>query len=363
MTLLFIYLGIALIFSFLCSIAEAVILSVNVAHIGILEQKNSKSASILRHMKHEIDKPLAAILTLNTVAHTAGAAGVGAEATRIFGNQYLGLISAILTLLILIFSEIIPKTLGTIYCRQLAPLTAHFLKYIVLILAPFVYLSKFITSKLVVNPAPKGFNRNEFSAMVTLGEQEGQLNKNEVQVLQNLLELRSIKAEEVMTPRTVMFALPADNTVDLFFNKFGEQRFSRIPIYRDSKDNVIGFVLRSDLLTAKARGNEQKTLVEYQRSINAILDKTTLLVAFEQFIQSRTHILSVVDEYGVFKGLITLEDIVETLIGLEIVDEQDATADMQKLARSQGRKRAKTLGVEVDAKPIHEDSPAKEKEK
>jgi CBS domain containing-hemolysin-like protein len=350
MTLLFIYLAIALGFSFVCSVAESVILSVSMAHIGILEKKKSPSAQILRHMKQEIDKPLAAILTLNTVAHTAGAAGVGAEATRVFGNQYLGLVSAILTLLILVFSEIIPKTLGTVYWRQLAAPTAYFLKYLVIVLAPFIYLSRFITSKLFVRSAPRGFNRSEFSAMATLGEEEGQLNKNEVRVLQNLLELKSIKTEDVMTPRTVMFALPASSTVDLFFNKYSEQRFSRIPIYSDSKDNIVGFVLRSDLLTAKARDNEQKILAEYQRPIGATLDKTTLLVTFEQLIQQRKHILSVVDEYGVFKGLITLEDILETLIGLEIVDEQDTTADMQKLARNIGRKRAKQLGVEIDGK-------------
>ena len=350
MTALFVYLAVALGFSFLCSIVEAVLLSVSTAYIRLLEAEGRRSGRLLKAMKQDIDAPLAAILTLNTIAHTAGAAGVGAQAANIFGDHLLGVASAILTLLILIFSEIIPKTLGSVYWRQLAPGVAYILKYLVKVLYPFVLLSKLITRKIAVHPTLSGFSREEFAAMASLGEQEGELSESEARILKNVFKLRDMKVSDVMTPRAVMYALPADITVDVFFNKYETHRFSRIPVYSETPDGIESFVLRSDLLKAKARGNSDKSLSNYRRDITAVPDKLSLLTVFEEFIKTRSQIMTVVDEYGVLKGLITLEDVIETLMGLEIVDEHDYVDDLQKLAKRRWRRRAEQLGIVIDDK-------------
>lgn len=348
MVALLIYLAIALGFSFFCSIAEAVLLSVTTAYIRLLKQEGRPSASLLLTLKSDIDAPLAAILSLNTIAHTVGAAGVGAQAAKVFGSNSLGIISAVLTLLILVFSEIIPKTLGTYYWRQLAPSVAFALKYLVLVMAPLVWLSRILTRKIAVHPTLKGFSREEFAAMAQLGEQEGQLGDQEARILKNLFKLRDTRVEDVMTPSPVVFRLPADGTVDLYFTKYGDMRFSRIPIYEDNPDKLVGFVLRADLLLAKARGNADKPLSTYRRELIGIPDKLSLLAAFDLLLNSRAHIMYVVNEYGVLKGLVTLEDVFETLTGLEIMDEQDKTEDLQRLARQRWRKRARELGVSLE---------------
>lgn len=348
MTALFIYLGIALGFSFLCSIAEAVLLSVTTAYISVLEQEGKPAARQLQKLKTDIDAPLAAILSLNTIAHTVGAAGVGAQATQVFGSGFVGITSAILTLLILVFSEIIPKTLGSYYWRQLAPSIAYVLKYLIIALYPFVLLSRQLTRKIAAHPTLDGFSRAEFSAMATLGHQEGQLEDREAKILQNLFRLRDTRVCDVMTPNTVIFSLPAGSSVDYFFNKHDDKRFSRIPIYEDTTDHITGFVLRSDLLTAQARGNNSTPLSNYRRDIIAVLDKFSLLTAFELFLEERAQIMLVIDEYGSHKGLLSLEDVLETLMGLEIIDEGDTIEDMQKLARRQWRKRAEKMGLNIE---------------
>ena len=348
MLALFIYLAIALGFSFFCSIAEAVLLSVTTAYIRLLEQEERPSANLLQSLKSDIDAPLAAILSLNTIAHTVGAAGVGAQAAKVFGSNSLGIISAVLTLLILVFSEIIPKTLGTYYWRQLAPSVAYALKYLVLLMAPLVWLSRLLTRKIAVHPTLKGFSREEFAAMAQLGEQEGELGDQEARILTNLFKLRDTRVEDVMTPSPVVFRLPSDGTVDLYYTKYGDMRFSRIPIYEDNPDKLVGFVLRSDLLLAKARGNADKPLSTYRRELIGIPDKLSLLAAFDLLLNSRAHIMYVVNEYGVLRGLVTLEDVFETLTGLEIIDEQDKTEDLRQLARRRWLKRARELGVNLD---------------
>ncbi len=348
MTALVVYLLIALCVSFLCSIAESVLLSTTTAYISVREQKGKPGAGLLRKLKTDIDSPLAAILSLNTIAHTIGAAGVGAQAVHVFGNQYLGIVSAILTLLILFFSEIIPKTLGSIYWRKLAVSTAYLIKYLIIILYPLVWLSKQLTVKITAHPGLNGFSREEFAAMANLGKQEGQLSEPEAHILQNLFTLKETYVENVMTPSTVIFSLPEKSNVELFFNKYDGKRFSRIPVYAEAADEITGFVLRSDLLTARARGNGDTLLANYKREIFAIPDKVSLLTAFEYFLTKRAQIMVVVNEYGTTKGIVTLEDIFETLIGLEIIDEGDTTEDMQLLARKQWRKRAKEMGIDAD---------------
>ena len=345
---LIVYLAVALGFSFLCSIAEAVLLSVTTAYVSVLEQEGRPTAKRWQALKRDIDSPLSAILSLNTIAHTVGAAGVGAQAAAVFGNQYLGLVSAILTLLILFFSEIIPKTLGSVYWRQLAPTVAFLLSYLIIALYPLVWISKFITKKITAHPTLEGFSRQEFAAMANLGEAEGQLEEKEARILQNLFALKETKVSDVMTPNTVVFKLDENLTVNDYFQQHSNRYFSRIPLYSDSGDNLKGFVLRSDILAAQAGNEGHKQLKEFRRDLTAILDKVSLLAAFEIAVQKNAHIMYVMDEYGVPRGLVTLEDIVETLVGEEIVDEGDTITDMQMLARRRWRRRAKTMGIDLN---------------
>ncbi|PCJ49586.1 MAG: hemolysin [Gammaproteobacteria bacterium] len=348
MTLLIIYISIALFFSFLCSIAEAVLLSVTSAHIAVLEKENKPAGPILKSLKSDINKPLAAILTLNTIAHTIGAAGAGAQAAFVFGNEYVGLAAAILTLLILIFSEIIPKTLGANYWRELAPTTALGVKHLTWILHPFVWLSEKITSGMIHESSLTGFSRDEFAAMAELSAQEGMIEDEESKILINLLRLRDIGVKKVMTPRTVVFSLSENLLVEEFFHKHDHTPFTRILLYSTDKDDISGFVIRSELLLAQARGNSTSKLKEYRRDIGVLLNTVSLSHAFSEILRQRAQILMVVDEYGTMQGIITMEDLFETLLGLEIIDESDKTEDMQQLARKIWLQKSKKNGFKTD---------------
>jgi len=347
MTLLIIYILIALLFSFLCSIAEAVILSITSAHIALMEKEKKPPAAPLRKLKQQINQPLAAILTLNTIAHTVGAAGAGAQAAAVFGSAWVGVISAVLTLLILIFSEIIPKTLGAYYWRELAPATAFSLRVLVWLLYPFVLLSEKLTARIAKKKSKDGLSRSEFQAISELSEQEGQLSQQESTILNNLLRLHDTQVSDAMTPRPVLFTLSDQIRVEAFFHKYDHTPFSRIPIYHEDPDEITGFVFRSDILLAQARGNGDNPLSNYRRDIMVVAESTPLSEAFDQFLRLRTHMMLVVDEYGTVAGVLTLEDLLETLLGLEIVDESDRTVDMQQLARSLWRKRAKEMGLDL----------------
>lgn len=348
MLLLITYVIIALGFSFLCSIAEAVILSVTTPYITLMQQRSRRAGTLLAALKQDLNSTLAAILTLNTIAHTVGAAGAGAQAAEVFGNAYVGVASGILTLLILVFSEIIPKTLGAHYWKRLAPATAYALRGLIWILYPFVKLSELLTRGLTHGPGLTGFNREELAAMAELSAEEGQLEQQETMILKNLLRLRDSRVTDAMTPRTVIFSLPENISVEEFFWKYGSERFSRIPIYGEEPGHLNGFVLRSDLLLAQARGNTDTRLSTYRREISALPVSSTLSQAFDEFLRQRAHIMIIVDEYGGIAGILTLEDILETLLGLEIVDEGDANTDMQKLARRLWKKRARAMGLEIE---------------
>lgn len=345
MTLLIIYVAVALGFSFLCSIFEAVLLSVTMAHISVLEQEDNTSGPLLRELKTDINKPLTAILTLNTIAHTVGAVGAGAQAVAVFGSQWVGLISAVLTLMILIFSEIIPKTLGATYWRNLAGVTAHVLKYLIRVLYPFVMLSELLTRGISSDTKVEGFNRKEFAAMAELGEEEGQLEERESRILKNIFLLDETMVTAVMTPRPVVFSLPESLTVQAYFDTHYDSRFSRIPVYAEDDEMFTGFVLKDDLLLAQARNNTDSTLNTYRRNLNTLSDKSLLSDAFDEVLHQRAHIMVIVDEYGGMQGIITMEDILETLLGFEIMDESDKAADMQEYARRLWKKRAQKMGI------------------
>lgn len=342
MLLLIIYIAIALGFSFICSVAEAVILSVSSAYISLMEREGKPTGKLLRDLSVDINKPLSAILTLNTIAHTMGAAGAGAQAAVVFGDAYLGVISAVLTLLILVFSEIIPKTLGATYWRQLAPATAFFLKYLILVLFPFVKMSEKLTSGFKEDSPLQGLSRSEMLAMAEISAQEGQLDNHEMNFMQSMLNLNELKIKDAMTHRTVVFSLSENMTVETYFHKHDGNEFSRIPIFEEEEpEKISGFVMKSDLLLAQARGNGARQLKNYKKDMVVMLANMPLSSAFNKFLDNRANMLLVVDEYGGLEGVLTMEDLVETLLGIEIIDENDRAISMKKMAKNLGKKREK----------------------
>lgn len=349
--LLVVYAVIALGFSFFCSIAEAVLLSVTPSYIAALENEGKRSAKRLQHLKENVDRPLAAILSLNTIAHTVGAAGVGAEAAGIWGNTAVGLASAVMTLLILILSEIIPKTIGAVYWRQLGPPTASAVQVLIWLLFPLVWLSELLTRLIAGDKKLQIVTREEVAATAAMSTETGGLETEEHRVLSNLLRLRSLTVEDIMTPRTVIFAFPENMTVGELVAKHQELPVSRIPVYEGTIDEVTGFVLKTDILLAQARDKPDTKLQELRRPIKAILPNASLSDAFELLLNQRQHLAMVVDEYGGTDGLVTMEDLIETLLGMEIVDENDMVADMQRLARRQWKERVRSVGLDVSSSP------------
>lgn len=345
MALLFLYLFLALGISFLCSILEAVLLSVNPSYIAVLESEGRRSAKLLRKLKDDIDRPLSAILSLNTIAHTVGAAGVGAQAQIVFGYSYVGIVSAILTLLILFLSEIIPKTLGATYWKTLAPVAARMLRWMIWILYPFVVLSMLITRLLSDDEERPTFSREEFSAMADRGVEEGIFEKEESNILKNLVRFNSLRVKDIMTPRVVVVSFHENTMVQDVFEKYDELRFSRLPVYDEKEDNITGYVLKNDLLIKLAQDQHEVSLKELKRDILILPETISLQNLFEQLLENQEHIAVAVDEYGGFSGIVTMEDVVETLLGMEIVDEVDAIEDMQKQARKNWRRRARKLGI------------------
>ncbi len=345
MALLILYLLIALVVSFFCSILEAVILSVTPSFIETLEQQSPKTARTLQNLKSNIERPLAAILSLNTIAHTVGAAGVGAQALVVFGDAYVAVTSAVLTLLILIFSEIIPKTLGASYWKQLAPITARTLVALVWLLYPMVLLSQKIAQWISPHKQTTHINREELRAMARLAQKKGLFSEEEYRILKNLLESSKLKVKDIMTPRTVMFTLPASMTVGEVLKNYPELKFSRIPIYDQSPEDIHHYVLKNDIMLAAARQQHNIPLKKIAKPITVVPEFASLLSVYKQFLAQREHIKLVIDEYGAIVGIVTMEDVIETILGIEIIDETDEIPDMQALARQLWEKRAQKLGI------------------
>ncbi|MFK7815972.1 MAG: hemolysin family protein [Gammaproteobacteria bacterium] len=349
MSLLLFYLFLAIGVSFFCSIAEAVLLSIRPSYIATLEQKNKPSGLVLKKLRDNVDLPLAAILTANTIAHTVGAAGVGAQATIVFGSGYLGITSAVLTLLILIFSEIIPKTLGATYWKQLAPVMGVLITWLTRALYPLVWLSEKLTRLLSrSNANASTFSRDEITAMAKIGKQEGLLDGKEHKIIANLMKLNLLSVRDIMTPRLVIFSAQEDMTVETYFTSHSDKPFSRIPIYGQNRDEIKGYVMKNDLLIAQARDEFSKQLSEFRRDFVVVPDKLSASDIYDRLMHEKSHISLVVDEYGTVQGLVTLEDVVETLIGLEIVDESDTVEDMQLLANKRWRERMNDFGIDPD---------------
>jgi len=331
MLLLTFYISLSIGVSFICSVLEAVLLSITPSYLAQLRQNNHPSAAKLSRLKEDIDRPLASILTLNTIAHTIGAAGAGAQAAHVFGSQWLGLFSALLTLGILLLSEIVPKTIGATYWRQLAPAAAEVLKWMVWALTPFVWASEQITKRLAHGHTPPKL-RDEISAMAMLAHESGEFNEEESRILSNLLTIRNVPVTQVMTPRPVVFRVEAEQTINQFLQENHDIPFSRPLIYSQQKDNIIGFVHRLELFKLQQSGCGEKQLGAVMRPINVLLNNVNLPKAFDHMMKNRLQLVLIVDEYGTIQGIVTLEDIFEYLLGEQIVDEADHATDMQQLA-------------------------------
>ncbi len=332
MGLLIVYLSVATLISFVCSLLESVILTVSPAYLAVESQKKRKSILMLADLKAHIDRPLAAILTLNTVAHTIGAAGVGAQVLKLYGNDYVAISSGILTVVILVFSEIIPKTIGAVHWKKLAPYCGYITHYLIYITYPFVLLSEFI-HKLLGDDSGNGVTREEMIMTAEMGADEGTLRKKESLVIKNLLMLDKIFVYDIMTPRSVVFALNGETTVGEVFKNYKYIQFSRIPVYTKKLDAVEGSVLKYKLMEAHSQGLDNLAVKEFINPIHSVPEDITVSACFDQFIKRKEHAFIVVDDYGTTVGLVTLEDVMETLLGVEIVDEFDSVEDMRKYAR------------------------------
>ncbi|MCB0546430.1 MAG: HlyC/CorC family transporter [Phaeodactylibacter sp.] len=344
-------------FSFLCSVWEAVLLSVTPSFVEIQNKQGTRTGRLLKQFKDDVDRPLSAILTLNTIAHTLGAIGVGAQAGRVFGENHLiiagielplsieAFIGAVMTLAILILSEIIPKTLGANYWEQLSSFTAGSINILIYCLLPLVWVSQFITKKMKKDKSRSVLSRADFTAMAEIGEKEGIFRTSEFRIIQNLMRLNTIRAKDIMTPRPVVKAADQERAIASFYQANQQLQFSRIPVYKDSKDHINGFVLKDEVLGNIIQGHGNRPLKDIMREILIVNEQMALPGLFNRLIEKREHIALVVDEFGGMAGIITMEDIIETLLGLEIVDEQDNIEDMQSLARENWEKRARLLGL------------------
>ena len=341
MTLLLIYLFIALFISFICSIMEAVLLSTPISWLKSRLESGDKTAGTMLTLKEDIDKPLSAILSLNTVAHTVGAAGVGAQATIVFGEAYFGIVSAVLTILILVLTEIIPKTLGANYNRELVGISAKIIKGMIFITYPLVWLSSIMTKMLAREKSELTTSREEISALASIGTQEGIFADKENKIIQNLIKLKSLKIKDVMTPRIVVVTANEEMTLEEFLKNKEFLHFSRIPIFHENRDNITGYIFRELVFEKLAEDQFNLQLKDIKRDIVQFPESMTLFNAWEEMLQKKEHISLIVDEYGGMDGITTLEDIIESLLGFEIVDEKDQVEDMQQYAAKRWQEKQK----------------------
>ena len=337
MSLLIAYFFLALGVSFICSLLESVILSVTHSHIGILVKSNPSKGKLLQRLKDDINRPLAAILTLNTIANTVGAAGMGAQALHVYGSHAVAAASAILTFSILIFSEILPKTLGAYFCRSLAIPSAYVIRVLMVITFPFVWLSNTLSS--AINSNEDKVSREEITAMAEMGEDEGSIDEHESDIIENLFRLKEIQIEDILTPRSVIYAFEDIQTVGKIMDSNEDIIFSRIPVFHENIDNVIGMVYKDTVLETMADDFFEKTMADLVEPVETVYEKESVESVLNKFTKNRSHMFIVKDEFGGTTGIVTLEDCIETLLGVEIMDESDEVADMRKLAKDQQRQK------------------------
>ena len=337
MGLILLYFTGALALSFLCSVLEAVLLSTPLSFISMKESQGYKTASLMKRYKNNVDRPVGAILSLNTIAHTIGSAGVGAESIKLFGEEYFGVISAILTLLILVLSEIIPKTIGASYWRSLAMPSTRIIRVLIFITYPLVLLSELITKIFTPKNDQASMSREEVSAMVDVGTTEGVFHESESKIIKSCIHLAGVKAKEVMTPSIVVESANMNLTTKEFYEQ-QKWNFSRILVYDESKEYIKGYVLKDMVLKSLSDDDFQTKLSDMMRPILSFGEEESLYQIWEKLLEKREHISIIVDEYGCLRGVVSMEDVIETMTGVEIVDEDDVAVDMQALAKEKSRK-------------------------
>lgn len=340
MTLLIIFVVLAIGVSFLCSILEAVLLSITPSYVEAAEEDRPKFAAKMRALRSDIERPLAAILSLNTIAHTVGATGAGAQAALVFDDTGVGIFSAILTLGILVLSEIIPKTLGATYWRSLAPFTVRTLPLLIIAQLPLVWMSQAISKFLKRGADTSEISREEITALTTAGQRLGVVEEDEHRVVANLFRLPDTLVRDVMTPRTVIEYVQADMTVTEVIEGRTKFTFSRLPVVGDSLDDVHGFILVREVLMTALHGETDKTVSELSHPLARVSEDTDLDSLLDKLLENDMHLALVEDIYGGTAGLVSMEDVLETLLGTEIVDEHDEAEDMQALALRRVEKKA-----------------------
>lgn len=336
MALIVLYLLGALSLSFLCSVLEAVLLSTPMSYISMKEKQGNSTATLLKKYKDNIDRPVGAILSLNTIAHTIGSAGVGAESIKVFGEEYFGVISAILTLLILVLSEIIPKTIGATYWRSLAMLATKVIRVMIIVTYPLVLLSEMITRLFTKRKHQMSISREEVSAMVDIGKEEGVFKESESKIIKSCIHLSSVKAKDIMTPSIVVEAVKQELTFKEFYD-IQEWKFSRIPIYKVNKEYITGYILKDMVLKGLSEDQLNGKLSDISRPILSFQEEDSVYNIWERMLEKREHIAIIIDRDSRMKGIVTMEDIIETMTGVEIVDEDDIAIDMQTLAEEKAK--------------------------
>jgi CBS domain containing-hemolysin-like protein len=328
--------------SFCCSLLEAVILSTTHAHIAVELKKGRRYAQILEHLKNNVNRPISAILTINTIANTAGGAAVGAQVQRLYGEKFLSLFAAITTVVILVCGEIIPKILGATFWKRLAPASAYILRGLIVVVYPFVWLAEHL-AKALGGSDESMVSREEVIVTAEMGADEGSIRPKESAIIKNLLMLDNMKVSDIMTPRAVMYAFESGTTVGEIMSKHKPVRFSRIPVFRNDLDHILGVVHRYKILEEVSHDRDAVTVDQLMTPIHSIPENISVAAALDQFIKRHEHIFVVIDDYGSTTGIVSLEDAIETLLGVEIVDEFDSVADLRQLALEQWRDRKQKL--------------------
>lgn len=334
MTELIIAVSFAIIISAGCSLFESVLYSVPTRHIETMVQAGKSTGKLFKKMRRDIDRPIAAILSLNTIAHTAGAAVAGSAASAVFGYEWLGFFSVFFTLAVLVFAEIIPKTAGVVYCRSLVPKVAYPLRGLVWFMTPAIWLSGLITRLFTGDKSEEEITAEEIRVMARLSLQTGGIKPYQEQAIENILTLQNKQVKDVMTPRTVIFSLSEHLTVEEASKVATNWEHSRFPVYDQDMEDVVGVVFTKELFMALAEGKKDMYLTQLMRPVHFVVETARLNTVLMEYLELRQHLFVVLDEYGGLSGLSSLEDILEEILGREIVDESDEVADKRELARS-----------------------------
>jgi len=340
MILLLIFLLGALLVSFLCSILEATLMSTPLSYIQLRLEDGYKPASRMMKFKQDPSKAIAAILALNTIANTIGAAGVGRQATIVFGSEMFGVVSAITTVLILVFAEIIPKTIGTNHWKSLMGFAAGAIGVLITLLFPIVFCIQQLQRIITPKNSDTSISREEVGAMADVAEESGELDEDENEIIQNLINIDELTASKAMTPRVVASIAPESMKIKEFYKDKRFLHHSRIPVYSCNDEYITGYILRMEALQLMAEDRYDVTLADIRRDISSFQMDTPIEKIWDHMLSSKEQIVAIINEYGAFEGLLTMEDVIETVLGDEIVDERDVVVDMQQFARKKGLQRS-----------------------